>query len=146
MSIEWSAAVSREIEEHGAATYPNECCGALLGSAQGDRRIVRSTLRIENARADAAHHRFLITDQDYLAAEAHATSAGVSLLGFYHSHPDHPARPSQYDLDHAFPWFSYVILAVANGRPGALTSWRLSEDRTEFLPEPTLHPPQSGGA
>ena len=129
------AALQREIGAHGAETYPNECCGALLGRAGSEERTVTKLLRIDNAREDSAHNRFLITDRDYVDVEKRAAEAGLDLLGFYHSHPDHPARPSRYDLDHAFPWFSYVIVAVADGSPGDLTSWVLSEDRSTFHPE-----------
>ena len=71
---------------------------------------------------------------DYRAAEARAREVGAELLGFYHSHPDHPARPSQYDLDHAWPNLAYIIVAVASGRPGETTLWRLCDDRTAFEP------------
>jgi proteasome lid subunit RPN8/RPN11 len=76
-----------------------------------------------------------VRPSDYRAAEAHARAARADLVGFYHSHPDHPARPSQYDLDHAWPNLSYIIVAVAGGEPGEVRSWRLREDRTGFLEE-----------
>lgn len=136
MPIHLTRARRREIEEHGVDAYPHECCGALLGQVEGEARVVIHNLRIDNAREEGVqHNRFLITDQDYLRVEREAADAGLTLLGFYHSHPDHPARPSQYDLDHAFPWFSYVIVAVANAAPGDLTSWILHEDRSRFQPE-----------
>lgn len=136
MIIELTPEIHRDIGRHGAETYPHECCGAILGRAASDRKVVTEMIRIDNARKDErARRRFLITDQDYLRVEREAATRGLDLLGFYHSHPDHPARPSQYDLDHAFPWFSYVIVAVAEGDPGALTSWVLADDRSEFCPE-----------
>ena len=136
MIIELPPEIHRDIGLHGGETYPHECCGAMLGRAEADRKVVTEIVRIDNARTDErARRRFLITDQDYLRVEREAATRGLDLLGFYHSHPDHPARPSQYDLDHAFPWFSYVIVAVAEGQPGDLTSWVLAEDRSEFCPE-----------
>jgi proteasome lid subunit RPN8/RPN11 len=88
-----------------------------------------------NSRTDERHRRFIVTADDYRLAEAEATRSGWTLLGFYHSHPDHPAYPSRYDLEHAFPFFSYVILAVDDGAPGDLRSFVLSEDRSEFVEE-----------
>jgi proteasome lid subunit RPN8/RPN11 len=99
-----------------------------------EKRVVRAA-RMLNAREDQRHRRFVVTPDDYRLAEAEAGRSGLSLLGFYHSHPDHPACPSQYDLDHAFPFFSYVIVAVENGVPRELRSFVLSEDRREFLEE-----------
>ena len=125
------------IREHAARSYPDECCGALLGRLgdAGARTVVR-TLPIDNARTDSARNRFLVTDRDYLRAEAEAAAHGLDLIGFYHSHPDHVARPSQYDLDHALPVFSYVIVSVVAGRSDLMTSWILEEDRSRFRPEP----------
>jgi proteasome lid subunit RPN8/RPN11 len=135
MGMHMDADIRREIGEHGAAAYPHECCGALLGVA-GPEKVVVRLLRIDNAR-DRAHarDRFLVTDDDYRRAERAADRAGLDLLGFYHSHPDHPARPSRVDLDHALPSFSYVIVAVERGEPGTMTSWVLAEDRSHFEEE-----------
>ncbi|MCA9300791.1 MAG: Mov34/MPN/PAD-1 family protein, partial [Phycisphaerales bacterium] len=77
----------------------------------------------------------LVTDRDYVRLERLAAELGLDLLGFYHSHPDHPSRPSRTDLEHAFPWFSYVIVAIERGVPSALTSWVLEEDRSAFRVE-----------
>ena len=122
------AAVDTDIRRHGRESYPDECCGALVGRG----RLVTAALALPNAAADTARRRFAIEPGDYRAAERRAAERGAELLGFYHSHPDHPARPSRYDLDHAWPVFAYVIVAVDGGRPGALTSWRLREDRSAF--------------
>jgi len=136
------------IRRHAARSYPDECCGAMLGrkgdaggsrEADGKRdetRTVIRTLPIDNARTDSARNRFLVTDRDYLRAEAEAAAHGLDLIGFYHSHPDHVARPSKYDLDHALPVFSYVIVSVVAGRSDLMTSWILEEDRSRFRPEP----------
>jgi proteasome lid subunit RPN8/RPN11 len=123
------------IRRHAAEAYPHECCGAMLGRASDGAKAVTRALRIPNARTDSARNRFLVTDRDYLRVEAAAAAAGLDLIGFYHSHPDHPARPSRHDLEHALPVFSYVIVSVAGGRPRRTTSWVLAEDRSRFDPE-----------
>ena len=120
--------VAVHIQNHGRDTYPNECCGALIGIDN----VVKETVALPNTTEDGPRHRFLVSAQDYRAAERQAAESGSRLIGFYHSHPDHPARPSQYDLDHAWPTFAYVIMAVEKGEPGAMTSWRLREDRSVF--------------
>ena len=123
--------VEQAIRAHGAETYPNECCGALYGRDG----VVTATLALSNTTDEGPRRRFLVRPQDYVAAERRASALGAELLGFYHSHPDHPARPSQYDLDHAWPFFSYIIVSVRAGKPEAMTSWRLREDRSAFDPE-----------
>jgi len=123
-----TAAVDEAIRRHGEETYPHECCGALVG--HGDR--VTATVPLPNTTEEGPRRRFLVRPSDYRMAERRATELGGDLLGFYHSHPDHPARPSQYDLDHAWPTFAYPIVAVASGRAGDLTVWWLKEDRSSF--------------
>ncbi len=127
-----AAGVRAAIEQHGRETFPHECCGALLG--EGD--TVVATHPLPNVTTEGPRRRFRIDDQDYLAAERQAGRAGLSLLGFYHSHPDHPAVPSQYDLDHAWPTFVYPIVSVMAGEPAALTAWMLRDDRTAFDERP----------
>jgi proteasome lid subunit RPN8/RPN11 len=116
------------IRDHGRETYPNECCGALIGS---NGEVVES-FALANTTDEGPRRRFLVRPSDYRAAEARADQTGRELLGFYHSHPDHPARPSQYDLDHAWPVFSYVIVSVREGEPREVRSWRLRDDRSQF--------------
>ena len=120
------------IRDHGADTYPNECCGALIGRDS----VVTESFALPNTTEEGPRRRFLVRPSDYRAAEARAGQTGRELLGFYHSHPDHPAQPSQYDLDHAWPSFSYVIVSVRDGQPRELRSWRLREDRSQFDEEP----------
>jgi proteasome lid subunit RPN8/RPN11 len=120
------------IRSHGRETYPNECCGALLG-ASGE---VREAFALPNTTGEGPRRRFLVRPDDYRDAERRAGERGLELLGFYHSHPDHPARPSQYDLDHAWPSFAYVIVSVRRGVPEEMTSWRLRDDRSAFDEEP----------
>src|SRR3954467_14502551 len=99
-----SASIDQAIRRHGEETYPHECCGALVGH---DGRVT-ATVPLPNTTEEGPRRRFLVRPSDYRMAEAEATRLGGELLGFYHSHPDHPARPSQYDLDHAWPTFAYV--------------------------------------
>jgi proteasome lid subunit RPN8/RPN11 len=129
--------VLAEIRAHGRDTYPEECCGGLLGR-RGDPARVSRIERIDNVRDAECARRYEVSPKDYLRLERLAAEEGVELLGFYHSHPDHPAVPSAYDRDHAFPFFHYLVCAVASGRPGDVTAWVLSEDRGEFEPEPIL--------
>ena len=119
------------IRRHGRESYPHECCGALIGRDQ----LVTEAFALPNA-AEGARRRFLVRPADYRVAERRAAELGAELLGFYHSHPDDPARPSRYDLDHAWPVFAYVIVSVEGGEPRAMTSWRLREDRSAFDEEP----------
>ena len=122
------ASVAIAIRRHGEETYPHECCGALVG---GNGRAT-SVVALPNTTEEGPRRRFLVRPSDYRLAEQRATEAGGELLGFYHSHPDHPARPSQYDLDHAWPTFAYVIVAVAEGTARDMTVWYLKDDRTTF--------------
>jgi proteasome lid subunit RPN8/RPN11 len=123
-----SAAIDLAIRLHGQETYPHECCGALVGA---DGRVT-ATVALPNTTEEGPRRRFLVRPSDYRMAEQKATELGGELLGFYHSHPDHPARPSQYDLDHAWPTFAYVIVAVATGVAGDMTVWFLKDDRSSF--------------
>jgi proteasome lid subunit RPN8/RPN11 len=128
------AAVDQAIRAHGQETYPHECCGALVGRNHHAAAIVA----LPNTTEEGPRRRFLVRPSDYRLAEQRATELGGELLGFYHSHPDHPARPSQYDLDHAWPTFAYVIVAVAAGAAGDMTVWFLKDDRSIFE-EGSLH-------
>lgn len=135
-----SSELADKIRAHGAQTYPHECCGALLGKdvEVADRRVFREIHALHplvNRRDDSPNNRFSVTSQDVLDAEKSARQQGLEVVGWYHSHPDHPARPSQYDRDHAWPWYSYIIVSVANRIPEEMTSWRLAEDRGEFESE-----------
>jgi proteasome lid subunit RPN8/RPN11 len=120
--------VEDAIRRHGTETYPNECCGALVGR-DGD---VHHAVALPNTTEEGPRRRFLVRPADYKQAESAAQRLGGDLLGFYHSHPDAPARPSQYDLDHAWPTFWYVIVAVEQGTPAAMTVWQLRDDRSQF--------------
>lgn len=122
-----------DIRAAGADAYPNECCGVMFGREEEGDHIVEALRPIVNAReAGEQYHRFLITAEEMMQAELAARRLGLEIVGFYHSHPDHPARPSDYDREHALPFYSYVILRVAGGEPGLMTSWRLRSTREAF--------------
>lgn len=127
------------IREYGRQAYPDECCGALLGHVEGDVAVVEVVEAIRNVREEEARRRrFLVDPRDYLGVEREARLRGLDVLGFYHSHPDHPAAPSAFDRLHAWPNLHYLIVAVADGEPGEMTSWLLSEDRSRMGSEPIL--------
>ena len=143
-----SAELAEKIREHGAETYPYECCGALLGRDLGlaenavahekSRSVSREVLSLfplVNRRDDSPRNRFSVTADDVRDAEKTAGAQGLEVIGWYHSHPDHPARPSDYDRDHAWPWYSYIIVSVQKGEPRDTTSWRLHDDRAAYDPE-----------
>jgi proteasome lid subunit RPN8/RPN11 len=131
MALALAAAVTNAIRRHGAETYPHECCGALIGRDG----LITEAFALPNTTEEGPRRRFLVRPSDYREAERRASAAGAELLGFYHSHPDHPAQPSQYDLDHAWPFFSYVIVSVREGAAADMTAWRLRDDRSAFEPE-----------
>ena len=116
------------IDRHAAETYPYECCGALYGS---DDEIAEA-LPLPNNTNEGPRRRFRISDPDYMLAERHARKSGRAFVGFYHSHPDHPAEPSQTDLDSALPNLHYLITSVLEGRVDVTRAWRLREDRSQF--------------
>lgn len=133
--------LAERIRQHGAETYPNECCGALLGrdfsadaGACGSREIVDLSPLI-NRRDDSPRNRFSVEPLDVIKADRAAQARGLEVVGRYHSHPDHPARPSEYDREHAWPWYTYIIVSVNERIPGDMTSWRLREDRTGYFQE-----------
>lgn len=128
MALTLEPGIAEAIRAHGVETYPNECCGALYGKD----KVVTATFALPNTTEEGPRRRFLVRPQDYREAERRAAELGAELLGFYHSHPDHPARPSQYDLDHAWPFFSYIIVSVRAGVSEDMTSWLLRDDRSGF--------------
>jgi len=123
-----TSGVDTAIRIHGQETYPHECCGALVGRDGA----VTAVVALPNTTDEGPRRRFMVRPSDYQLAEHRATELGGELLGFYHSHPDHPARPSQYDLDHAWPTFAYIIVSVADGSASDMTVWYLQEDRSRF--------------
>src|SRR4029077_13896355 len=146
-TLKMSTEIAQKIRQHGAETYPHECCGALLGrdEVEGDSttadgaelplREILALFPLVNRREDSPHNRFSVTAEDVRDAEKAAREQKLDVVGCYHPHPNHPARPSQYDREHAWPWYSYVIVSVAGGKPEEMTSWRLSDDRSEYAGE-----------
>lgn len=128
VEVSISAATISRIREHASETYPHECCGALI---EKDGTIV-DAFPLPNTAEEGAARRFRVGPDDYRRSEARATVIGGTLSGFYHSHPDAPARPSAYDLEHAWPNWSYVIISVTQEGPGDVTVWRLRDDRSTF--------------
>ena len=136
MHLELSQDLLTQIHAHGEAAYPEEGAGFLLGKSAKDRRQVTSILKVNNSREDSArYNRYLLTAQDYLRGEQEAARQELDLLGVFHSHPDSPNRPSEFDRDWAMPWFSYIITSVNSGRAVESRAWRLEEDRSAFIEE-----------
>jgi len=132
-----SSEQEKRIRTDGETAYPNECCGLILGLIDDDgTKNVRHAVEIDNSSEDGEqYHRFLITPENMMKAEQMARARKLEVLGFYHSHPDHPSAPSGYDKDHALPFYSYVIVSVDKGKAQILTSWELTDDRTDFIQE-----------
>jgi proteasome lid subunit RPN8/RPN11 len=127
--------VLAQIHTHGEEAYPEEGAGFLLGEDETQRTVL-AIFSLSNAREDAArHNRYLIKPEDYLKAEIEAEHLGLRLIGVFHSHPDHPNHPSEFDREWAQPFFSYVITSVDSGKATESKSWRLLEDRTRFKEE-----------
>lgn len=125
-----------QIHLHGEQAYPEEGAGLMLGSDDNGKRAVLAILPLTNSREEAArHHRYLITAQDMISAEQEAMRLGLDIVGIFHSHPDHPNRPSEFDREWALPWFSYLITSVQAGKAAGSRSWRLQEDRQQFSEE-----------
>jgi proteasome lid subunit RPN8/RPN11 len=129
--------LKKNIRIAGEATYPNECCGIILGEINADgTKNAKRTVDINNASENnERYHRFLITPEDMFKAEQIARAAKLEIIGFYHSHPDHPSMPSGYDKERALPFYSYIIVSVDDGKAQVLTSWELTDDRMDFVQE-----------
>jgi proteasome lid subunit RPN8/RPN11 len=133
MSIKLAQQQLDEIRQHGERTFPEECGGLLLGVMEGETRVIRETLPLENVRKDSRHNRVEISPLDYAKAEREATKRGLGVWGYYHSHPNHPAIPSGFDLDHApFIEWSYLIVSVREGVAQEIRAWTVREDRSQF--------------
>lgn len=124
------------ITAHAERDYPHECGGMLIGKFSTDGKIVYETFPLKNAREEEArHNRVLILPKDVLRAEQYAREQKLDVVGYYHSHPESPAVPSQYDLDHALPVWSYVIASVLEGKAADIRSWEMENDRSKFNEE-----------
>jgi proteasome lid subunit RPN8/RPN11 len=134
-----TAAALEAIRGHGVQTFPDECCGALIDVGG----VIVDAFALPNTTTSGAARRFQIGPRDYRASEARATELRGALAGFYHSHPNHPARPSQHDLEQAWPNFSYVIISVNAAVPGDITCWHLKDDRSAFEQGELICPTES---
>lgn len=129
MKLRIASRALQEMQQHAQEDYPNECCGFFYGVEQDDIRQVHQVRRVENAKEGDQRRRFQIRPVDYQRAEKYALDHDLDLLGVYHSHPDHPAEPSEHDRKVAMPWFSYLIISVQEGKAVAIRSWRLDAER-----------------
>ena len=120
------------IRAHGAEDYPNECCGFLVGRTDGETVTVTRTVRAANLRDDSPRNRFEIDPGDFVKTDRAARADGLGVIGFYHSHPDAPAKPSEFDREHAWAGYCYVIVSVQAKQPRELRNWRLAEDHSHF--------------
>jgi proteasome lid subunit RPN8/RPN11 len=133
MTLRIPTSLARQIETEGSAAYPNECCGIMYGRDSELGRTVEELEAVANVFDEhERYHRFSISPQQLMAAEKKAGDSKRLVLGFYHSHPDHPARPSEYDREHGWPFYSYAIVAISKRQPGAMTSWVLDEATENF--------------
>ncbi len=126
MNLQLTEAAQRIIQDHATEIYPDECCGFLYGEDK-EIRLVQEAVPVTNSKDGDKRRRFEISPEDYMRAERYALENNTSLLGVYHSHPDHPARPSEHDLKQAVPFFSYIIVSVREGKVADITSWQLNE-------------------
>jgi proteasome lid subunit RPN8/RPN11 len=125
------------LHAHLIAAYPEEGCGVLIGRDDGGARRVERVVGFANRHEEASGgHRYLLAPEQLLAAEREAREAGLDVVGFFHSHPDHPAHPSAFDLENAWPYYSYLIVSVVSGAIADTQAFRLADDRSRFDPEP----------
>ena len=127
--------IAKQIEAEGVAAYPNECCGILIGTDGGAGRIVERIIPMANTfDPNEQYHRFTIDPLALARADEAAAKEGKAVIGFYHSHPDHPARPSEYDRTHVPPWsfYSHIIVAIEKRKPAAMTCWVMNEATEQF--------------
>ena len=134
MTLRVPGALADEIRRHGEAAYPAECCGAMVGRIEGAAKEVLRLSPAVNRRIDDPH-RYLIAPDDLRQLEREVREAGQEIVGYYHSHPDHPARPSAFDAEHAWPWYSYLIVRIDRGRGAEMASWVLDDERPLMYPE-----------
>ena len=131
--------ITKKIEQmfksHSENDYPHECCGFILGQFKDDESFGIEYLPASNVKEENRERRFLIDPLAYQKAEDEADDQGMSIISIVHSHPDHPDKPSDFDRDHAWPGFSYIIISVINGKAAGYRSWKLNENREFFIEE-----------
>lgn len=147
VKLNLTAAQRDALTKHGESGYPDEICGFLLGTQEGEVKTVREVVPAENTweQVDQRRRRFLIGPDVFLREDRRSRAAGWQILGFYHSHPDHPARPSETDREEAWPGYSYAILSVRAGQAAELTSWQLKVDRSGYDEEAVVLSPEWRG-
>lgn len=133
MKVKITKNILEEMQGHAEKTFPNECCGFMFGE-DSDKRIITTAMSVKNSKQGDRRRMYEISALDYINAEKYALENAITLLGVYHSHPNHPAKPSKYDLKQAVPYFSYVIISVMDGKEEKTTSWRLNQNE-EFEEE-----------
>jgi len=126
--------VYEEMLVHARETYPHECCGVLVGSVHKDTRVMVSH-RVENTNTERAADRYTISPAELNIIDKQSRVEGMEILGFYHSHPDHPDRPSEYDREFAHPGYSYVIISVEKGEVASVKCWRVYDEDGPFKEE-----------
>ena len=135
MTLRLPQTLLTEIHRHGESAYPAECCGALAGRVDGDGTKEVSRLAPAVNRRTDDPHRYLIAPDDLRRLEGELRAEGLEIVGYYHSHPDHPPRPSAFDTEHAWPWYSYLIVRIDRGRAADSASWVLDDERPLMHPE-----------
>ena len=124
-----------QFKKHGESDYPHECCGFILGSFKDMESIGVEYIPASNTKEENRERRFLIDPMAYQKAEDEADELGLSVISIVHSHPDHPDKPSEFDREHAWPGFSYIIISIKNGKAVSYRSWQLNADRKFFIEE-----------
>jgi proteasome lid subunit RPN8/RPN11 len=130
--------VLREIYDHTEASYPNECCGLMVGTISGDTRTVHTFRKCRNLNTERARDRYEMDPMDMLRTQREFENSPLDIVGIYHSHPDHPSRPSQTDTDRAWPDYSYIIISVRSGTVASVNTWVLNESERMFHEEPLV--------
>jgi proteasome lid subunit RPN8/RPN11 len=136
MALHIGKVEAEAIQEEGRKAYPHECCGFLVGRADnGTHRVTHIWPANNEKESEEARRRYWISPEVTFQTEKRARTEGLDVLGIYHSHPDHPDRPSEFDRNHALPGWSYIVFSVTKGEPGPIRSWLLAGDRSVFHPE-----------
>ncbi|MFW9777891.1 MAG: Mov34/MPN/PAD-1 family protein [Candidatus Heimdallarchaeota archaeon] len=135
MTIHIRKSELKKIQNHAVGEFPYECCGILIGTSAPSLRVTEAR-KVPNTNRTIKTRRYNIDPMSYRKIEEETEENGIEILGIYHSHPNHPATPSEFDLNNAFPNFSYIIQSIDDGKVGAITSWRLDPSRMKFYQEP----------
>jgi len=132
LTVRIPAPLIETIKSEAEETYPEECCGILIGTANGTGKKVSRLFVTQNVHSDNKARRFMISPEDFKNAEKTAREEDAEIIGFYHSHPDHPAVPSDHDREYAWPWYLYLIVSVEDGNSSSIKGWQLRDDREDY--------------